>query len=143
MQTKYLFQFFLQTTVYKHVSFHYCSLKKLLHILYKILYHSHLHQQYYKMPPKKRASLGRSTSATRRMAACRAAETSEQKEARREEARTRHATARAAETPLSICYREFTVYSASVFVESFVINVLSCEEFQFETDYREHCEMKL
>ena len=33
------------------------------------------------------------------MAACRAAKTSEQKEARREEARTRHATARAAETP--------------------------------------------
>jgi len=51
------------------------------------------------MPPQKRGFLGRSTSAARRMAASRAAETSEQKEARREEGRTRHATARAAETP--------------------------------------------
>ncbi len=44
---------------------------------------------------------------------------------------------------LSIYYREFTVYSAYFFVGSFVINILSYAEFQFETDYREHCEMKL
>jgi hypothetical protein len=44
---------------------------------------------------------------------------------------------------LSICHREFTVYSAYFFVGSFVINILSYEEFQFETDYREYCEMKL
>jgi hypothetical protein len=84
--------------VYIHVSFHYFSLKK-LHISSNILYHFHLHPQYYKIPPKKRGSLGRSTSAARRMVASRAAEAPEQNEVRREEARTRRATSRAAETP--------------------------------------------
>ena len=51
------------------------------------------------MPPKKRGSLGRSTSAARRMATSRAAETSEQGQVRRDDDRTRHTTARAAETP--------------------------------------------
>ncbi len=44
---------------------------------------------------------------------------------------------------LSMCSRESTVYSACFFVGSSVINVLTYEEFQFETDYCEHCEMKL
>jgi len=51
------------------------------------------------MPPKKRGSLGRSTSASRRMAASRAAENPEQTSTRLGEQRTRQAASRAAETP--------------------------------------------
>jgi hypothetical protein len=50
------------------------------------------------MPPKRRTSLGRSTSASRRVAASRAAQAPEQVQTRREEDRARHTTARAAET---------------------------------------------
>ena len=50
------------------------------------------------MPVKKRASLGRSTSAARRMAATRATESAERREGRREEDRARQATSRAAES---------------------------------------------
>ena len=41
------------------------------------MYHSHLHLQYYQMTPKNRGSLGKSTTAARRMAAFGADETSE------------------------------------------------------------------
>jgi hypothetical protein len=51
------------------------------------------------MPVKKRISLGRSTSTSRRMAATRAAESVEQGQVRREEDRVRHAASRAAEAP--------------------------------------------
>jgi hypothetical protein len=51
------------------------------------------------MPPKRRTSLGRSTSASRRMAASRAGETEEQGQTRRDEDRTRHAVSRADESP--------------------------------------------
>ena len=51
------------------------------------------------MPHKKRSSLGRSTSASRRMAAFRAAETPEQTSPRLGDQRTRQAASRATETP--------------------------------------------
>lgn len=58
-----------------------------------------LRQKYCKMPPKRRTSLGRSTSASRRMAASRATETPEQTHDRLDDQRTRQATSRAAEAP--------------------------------------------
>jgi PIF1-like helicase/Helitron helicase-like domain at N-terminus len=51
------------------------------------------------MPPKRTTSLGRSTSASRRMAASRAAETPEQTRTRLANQSTRQAASRAAETP--------------------------------------------
>ena len=51
------------------------------------------------MPVKKRASLGRSTSAARRMAATRAAEDSEDARTRLDGQRARQAASRAAESP--------------------------------------------
>ncbi|XP_066939178.1 uncharacterized protein [Macrobrachium rosenbergii] len=50
------------------------------------------------MPPKKRHCIGAKTSGARRMAAYRAAETSDQRKARLEEQRARNAASRAAET---------------------------------------------
>ncbi|CAF1199638.1 unnamed protein product [Didymodactylos carnosus] len=51
------------------------------------------------MPRKRRALMGRSTSASRRMAASRAVETPEQGQVQRQEDRATHAASRAAETP--------------------------------------------
>ncbi|CAF4785504.1 unnamed protein product, partial [Rotaria sp. Silwood2] len=51
------------------------------------------------MPRQRGTSLARSTAASRRMAAFRATETPEQRQARREEDRARHTTSRAVETP--------------------------------------------
>ena len=51
------------------------------------------------MPPKQRVRLSRSTSALTRLAASRAAESSQEREARIDEDRIRHAASRAAETP--------------------------------------------
>ena len=51
------------------------------------------------MPPKRRTSLGRSTSAARRMEALRGAETPEEARSRVDDQRARQAASRAAETP--------------------------------------------
>jgi hypothetical protein len=56
-------------------------------------------RKIYKMPPKGRARISRSSSAANRMAVSRAAETSEQRQVRLDNDRARHEISRATETP--------------------------------------------